>query len=154
MLKINKIKNIEQARAELAKVFPYILNYEQIYCLHCGGKFNVDDIMIDESDGYVICPIQNCNGSPLDWKDTPWEEQDGRAPTPIIKIYQRLRPKRGQRMIITIDNVNYNDAIIQRMHNLVSLLNITNEKFTDEISLMKMEAESIMHDLWKLNSEE
>jgi hypothetical protein len=57
-------------------------------------------------------------------------------------------------MIIQIDRVRYNDEVIQKMHSLVSLLNITNEKFTDEIHMLKMEAESIMHDLWKLNSEE
>lgn len=44
----------------------------EIYCLHCGGSFLKGQEMADASDGLLVCPNGDCDGSPLDWSTEPW----------------------------------------------------------------------------------
>lgn len=46
---------------------------ERVYCLHCGGSFVKGREMVDSSDGLLVCPTLECDGSPMDWSETPWE---------------------------------------------------------------------------------
>lgn len=71
------------------------MNYnddKEAYCLHCGEKIRLDNIKVeillfkksglpvpDDDERYcykpkilLSCPVDGCDGSPLDWKGSPW----------------------------------------------------------------------------------
>ena len=57
----------------------------------------------------------------------------------------------GNGRYLKLIKFKYDDKVIGRMHNLISLLSITNPTHIDELSLLRMEAEAIMSRLEWLN---
>lgn len=50
--------------------------------------------------------------------------------------------------------MKYSEKVIQRMHQLVSNLSITNPEHRDEITMLRLEARSIIRQICEENGEE
>lgn len=58
---------------DLSETLP-VVSGSIVYCLHCGGSFEQGDVMVDAEDGLLVCPVEGCDGSSLDFSLQPWPE--------------------------------------------------------------------------------
>ncbi|HEY5911358.1 MAG TPA: hypothetical protein VJA21_12215 [Verrucomicrobiae bacterium] len=47
---------------------------ESKWCLHCEAQFTGHSVLVYKQDGefWLECGTPDCDGSPLDWTDCPW----------------------------------------------------------------------------------
>jgi len=53
------------------------LDHER-WCLHCGQKFNGHSVrVLKDKEGHLWleCGTPGCDGSPVDWADSPWWDE-------------------------------------------------------------------------------
>jgi hypothetical protein len=46
---------------------------QEIFCLHCGESFRLGAELVDLKDGLLVCPVDGCDGNPMDWSEESWE---------------------------------------------------------------------------------
>ncbi len=73
------------------------------WCLHCGQKFSGHSIRVwkdKQNQLWLECGTPKCNGSPIDWADYPWWDDDHPATQAYLKQSKnqpRPKPKRGRK---------------------------------------------------------
>lgn len=71
------------------------LDHER-WCLHCGKKFNGHDVRVwQDGDGrlWLECGTPACDGSPIDWADFPWWDENH----PKTKSRRKVRKRRSKK---------------------------------------------------------
>ena len=85
------------------------LEFEK-WCLHCREKFNGHSVRVWE-DGkrqlWLECATPECNGSPIDWADYPWWDEDHPATIEYLKKQKKQAPKRKRRGKASDDDVPF-----------------------------------------------
>jgi hypothetical protein len=47
------------------------------WCLHCEAQFTGRSVRVYEDDGvWLECGTPDCDGSPIDWADYPWWDEN------------------------------------------------------------------------------
>ena len=51
---------------------------ESKWCLHCEAQFTGHSVRVYEEDGevWLECGTPGCDGSPIDWADYPWWDEN------------------------------------------------------------------------------
>jgi len=86
------------------------LDFEK-WCLHCDKKFNGHSVRVWEDEQgqlWLECGTPKCNGSPIDWADYPWWNDDHPATKDYLNQQkQSAKPKRGRKKSDNDDDIPF-----------------------------------------------